>query len=155
MNIFKIQCILTLRCASHHGVKFRGLHPTTESSSGVCIIPRSQVPGCAMCIPPRSQVPGFASHRRVKLHTAESKQKSWVSLWLLLTLSHKVTTVLYIQSGKVQSSFLSRILFSDFYHGGASAQTLLEKRGGNISYLCGQNFVLLCLDSNQLPSDLE
>ena len=33
---------------------------------------------------------------------------------------------------------------------------LLEKRGGNISYLCRQNFVaLLSLDSNQHPSDLE
>ena len=39
---------------------------------------------------------------------------------------------------------------------GHVCRPLLEKRGGNISYLCRQNFVaLLCLDSNQHPLDLE
>ena len=39
---------------------------------------------------------------------------------------------------------------------GHVCRPLLEKRGGNISYLCRHNFVaLLCLDSNQHPLDLE
>ena len=33
---------LTLGCASHHGVKLRGVHPTTESSSAVFIATGSQ-----------------------------------------------------------------------------------------------------------------
>ena len=39
-----------------------GEHHTAESSSAVCIIPRSQAPQCA-------------SHSRVKMHTAESEAK--------------------------------------------------------------------------------
>ena len=62
----------------------------------------------------------------------------------------------YIQSGKALLAFLCRVLFSDFYCGGACAQTLAREEGGNISYLCRQNFIsLLYLDSNQHPSDLE
>ena len=52
----------TLRSASHRRVKLRGVHHTTESSFAVCIIPRSQALRCA-------------SHRGVKLHTAESESK--------------------------------------------------------------------------------
>ena len=54
---------LTPRCASLCGVELCGMHPTTESSSGVCISSRSQAPRCA-------------SHCGVKLggvhHTAKS-----------------------------------------------------------------------------------
>ena len=32
---------ITLRCASHRGVRLRGVHPFTESSSTVCITPPS------------------------------------------------------------------------------------------------------------------
>ena len=57
--------------------KLRGVHPTVEFDSEVCITPRSQTPLCALyrgvklrgvqlCIPPRSQAPRCASHRRVK-----------------------------------------------------------------------------------------
>ena len=53
----------TLRCASHCGVGLRGVHHTAESSSAVCIIPQSQALRCA-------------SHRGVKMYTAESKSKS-------------------------------------------------------------------------------
>ena len=53
-------------CASHREVKLCGVLPTAESSSTVCIPPRT----------PRSQAPRYASHRIVKLHTAESKSKS-------------------------------------------------------------------------------
>ena len=92
---------ITPRCASL-GVKLHGMHPTTESSSAVCIAQRSQVIKnflktlrCAshcrvwlsgmhyttesdsvVCFSPRSLTPGCASHRRVKLrgvhYTAES-----------------------------------------------------------------------------------
>ena len=55
---------LTPRCASHHGVKLRGVHHTAESSSAVCFPPRSQAPRCA-------------SHCGVKI-------KIFGSLWLLL-----------------------------------------------------------------------
>ena len=34
-------------CASHRGAWFRGVHPTTESSSAVCITLLSQAPRCA------------------------------------------------------------------------------------------------------------
>ena len=83
-------------------LKFRGVHPTAEPSSPVCIIPRSQgyqlsqkTPLCAshrgvklcsvhptaesssaVCILPLSQAPPCESHREVKLrgvhHTVES-----------------------------------------------------------------------------------
>ena len=36
------QTSLTLGCASHHGVKLHGVHPTTESSSAVSIATGSQ-----------------------------------------------------------------------------------------------------------------
>ena len=52
------------RCASHCGVRLRGVLPTAESDSAVCITPLSQAPRCA-------------SYHGVKLrrvhHTAESK----------------------------------------------------------------------------------
>ena len=80
-----------LQCASHRGVRLRGVHHSAESDSAVCITPRSQALRCAslrgvkgtnflknsaVCILPRSQAPRCASHRGVKLHTAESKSKS-------------------------------------------------------------------------------
>ena len=37
----------TPQCASHCGVKLRGVLPTEEYSSEVCFLPRSQAPGCA------------------------------------------------------------------------------------------------------------
>ena len=49
-----------LRCASHWGVKLCGVHHTAESSSAVCITPRSQT-----------------AHRRVRIENFED-------LWLLL-----------------------------------------------------------------------
>ena len=48
-----------VHCASHHWVKLRGVLPTAESSSAVCITLRSQ-----------------NAHRGVKMQTAESKSKS-------------------------------------------------------------------------------
>ena len=92
----------TPQCASHRGVRLRGVHPTAESSSMVCLPLRSHAPRCAshrgvklrgvhhtkesrspnfsknsaVCITPRSQAPRCASYRRVKMHTAESKSKS-------------------------------------------------------------------------------
>ena len=83
------------------------MHPTTESSSAVCITPWSQARRCAsyrrvkginfhkklrgvhhtaesssaVCIIPRSQAPRCASHRGVKLrgvhHTAESSDEEF------------------------------------------------------------------------------
>ena len=41
---------------------------------------------------------------------------------------HKVT-IQYTERQSLQSSFLTRVLFSDFYHGGASAQTLAREEG--------------------------
>ena len=38
---------LTLLCDAHHGIKLCGVHLSTESSSEVCISPRSQAPQCA------------------------------------------------------------------------------------------------------------
>ena len=56
----------TLGCPSHRRVKLRGVLPTAESDSKVCITPLSQAPLCA-------------SYRGVKLrgvhHTVESKSK--------------------------------------------------------------------------------
>ena len=65
-------------------VWLRGVHPTAESSSVVCISVHHTVESSdqnfskssTVCIPPRSQAPRCASHRRVKLHTMESKLKS-------------------------------------------------------------------------------
>ena len=81
---------ITPRCASL-GVKLHGMHPTTESSSAVCIAQRSQVikifkklcsvhptaeSDSAVCITPLSQTLWCASHRGVWLRvvhlTAES-----------------------------------------------------------------------------------
>ena len=96
------QISLTSRCISHHGVELQSVHPTTESSSAVCIKLRSQgyqlsqkTPRCAsqcrvklrsvlptmessseVCFLPRSQALWCASHPGVKLQTAESKSKS-------------------------------------------------------------------------------
>ena len=78
------QNCLTPQCATHCRVEHRGVYPTMESSSAVCITSRSQghqisQENSAVCIPPRSQTPRCASHRRVKLHgvhhTEESKCK--------------------------------------------------------------------------------
>ena len=63
---------LTPQCASDRTVKLRGVHPSAESSSAVCIPLRSQAPRCAshcrvrkiiyiknsaVCILPRSHAP--------------------------------------------------------------------------------------------------
>ena len=81
-----------LLCASHRGVKLRCVHHTTELDSlWVCIPPQSlqcasyhtAESSSAVCILPRSQAPLCASHHGVKLHKAESTSKS-LSLWLLL-----------------------------------------------------------------------
>ena len=87
----------TPRCASHWGVRLRGVHHTSESRSPVCITLRSQVTrflkklcsvhhtvesSCAVCIIPRSQDPLCASHRRVK-HVG-ARIEIFVSLWLPL-----------------------------------------------------------------------
>ena len=57
-----------LQCASHRGVRLRGVHHSAESDSAVCITLRSQAPRCA-------------SHCRVKLrgvhHTAESSDEEF------------------------------------------------------------------------------
>ena len=60
----------TPRFASKHLKKFRGVHPTAESDSAVCITPRSQAPqhhtaesSSAVCIIPRRQTPRCASYR--------------------------------------------------------------------------------------------
>ena len=37
----------TPRCASHHWIRLRGVHPTIESDSAVCIPPLSQALRCA------------------------------------------------------------------------------------------------------------
>ena len=74
-----------------------GVHPSTESSSTVCITPQSHTPRCAshrgvkfcsvlptpessstVCITPWSQT----AHRRVKIGI-------FFSLWLVLTLSDR------------------------------------------------------------------
>ena len=71
----------TLQCATHRRVRLHGVHHTAESSSVVCIPPRSQAP--VVCITPRSQVMNSskktqrcASHRGVWFrsvhHTLES-----------------------------------------------------------------------------------
>ena len=90
------------RCASHRGVKLSGVHPTTESSSVVCITPQSQghqmsqktslcasnrrvrlhsvLPTAesdsAVCITQRSQAPLCASHHGVKLRGAHHTEES-------------------------------------------------------------------------------
>ena len=95
------QISLNPQCASHRGVKLHGLLPTEESSFEVCITPQNQVHQISqktlrctsycgvklsgvhlttvssymVCIAPQSQAPRCASHRRVKLHTEESKSK--------------------------------------------------------------------------------
>ena len=60
--------------------QFRGVHHTAESSSRVCIIPRSQAPQCA-------------SHRRVKLrsvhHTTESSDQKFFKNYGVC-ISHRV-----------------------------------------------------------------
>ena len=70
-----------LRCSSYRRVKFRGVNPTKESSSAVCLTPWSQVIksfffNFAVCISLRSRTPRCASFRRVELngvhHTADS-----------------------------------------------------------------------------------
>ena len=79
--------------------KLSRMHPTLESSSAMCITPRSQTPGghppaessSAVCIPPRSHTLRCASHRGIVLcgvhPTAESnctcgvKIENFVSLW--------------------------------------------------------------------------
>ena len=73
---------LTPRCASHCGVELRGVHHSAESSSAVCIIPRSQgyqlpqkTPQCASYRVVKLRGVQCASYRGVELrdvhHTAE------------------------------------------------------------------------------------
>ena len=66
---------------------------------------------------------------------------------------HKVTIY---RAAKPSRLFCVEYFVVTFTMVGHVRRPLLEKRGGNISYLCRQNFIaLLCLDSNQHPSDLE
>ena len=47
-------------------------------------------------------------------------------------------------------------VYSTFYHGGATAQTLEREEGGNISYLCRHNFIdLLFSGFEPTSSDLK
>ena len=70
----------------------------------------------------------------------------------LVSGNHKVTIY---RTAKPSRLFCIKYFFVTFTVVGHVRRPLLEKRGGNISYLCRQNFVaLLCLDSNQHPSDL-
>ena len=58
------------RCASHRGVKLRGVHPTVESNSAVCITPRSQV----MKSSPKN--PWCASYCGVRLRSVHHTEES-------------------------------------------------------------------------------
>ena len=67
-----------LRCASLRGIQLRSLHHTAESSSAMCIPPRSQV------IKSFPKAPRSASHHGVRLrgvhHTAESSSAVCITL---------------------------------------------------------------------------
>ena len=70
------------RCASHCGVRLCGVLHSTESSSTVCIPPRSQTPRCA-------------SHRGVKLrsvhHTSESSDEEFSKKSVVCILLRSLT----------------------------------------------------------------
>ena len=75
-------------------------------------------------------------------------------------LFHSLTLVLFYHKVTIyRAAKPSRLFWVEYFEVtftmvGHVRRSLLEKRGGNISYLCRQNFIaLLCLDSNQHPSD--